>query len=98
MAVVGLISFVFIAVGAVNVVQTGLSCGAKLTMLDRFDAALIWSRFLTDDDVNLFMAVPTVYHHLIKYYDEEMNSEDRNRIPSIMKKKFRLMVAKLFLI
>lgn len=54
--------------GVVNVVTTALYVGAKLTMMPKFNAAEVWKKFHTIPDLNVFMAVPTVYAKMISEF------------------------------
>ena len=47
--------------GIVNVLACPLYAGATCEMMERFDAKVVWQRFLKRQGLNLFMAVPTIY-------------------------------------
>ncbi|XP_052230656.1 malonate--CoA ligase ACSF3, mitochondrial-like isoform X1 [Dreissena polymorpha] len=83
--------------GVVNVLMTPLYVGAKCTMLPKFDAKQTWQTLLSDaSDVNIFMAVPTIYSKLIQEYERQRDSQSSylpSDLPSILKQKFRLMVS-----
>lgn len=66
--------------GLVNALITPLSVGATVEMLPKFDAKLVWSKFVESHRLRLrsptspgiitvFMAVPTIYVALIKEFD-----------------------------
>jgi malonyl-CoA/methylmalonyl-CoA synthetase len=55
--------------GVINVLACGLWAGATITMLPKFDAGTVWKHFRSAANLNLFMAVPTVYSKLISAYD-----------------------------
>jgi len=86
--------------GVVNVASCALWSGAKVEFLPTnspgFDAKKEWQRWLDGaegkaEPLSLFMAVPTIYSHLIREYDSaspEMQSRMRNAT-----KTFRLMVS-----
>ena len=38
--------------------------GARVDFLEKFDPRLVWSAFV-ESDLNVFMAVPTIYHRLL---------------------------------
>lgn len=56
--------------GIINVVGCALWSGACITFLPKFDASTVWQHFL-GGEINLFMAVPTVYHKLIEFWKEQ---------------------------
>ena len=75
--------------GIINVVSATLSMGGTVEFVDSFSVDDIFSRFLRGD-INVFMAVPTIYFKLIagfEFLDLEAKSELKNAM-----KKFRLMV------
>jgi malonyl-CoA/methylmalonyl-CoA synthetase len=76
--------------GIVNVICCALWSGASCRFLPEFDAAAIFSIF-KKGEVNLFMAVPTIYFKLITYY-ESLPADEQNELTASMK-KFRLMVS-----
>lgn len=55
--------------GIVNALLCALWAGATCEMLPRFDARTVWLRFL-EGELTLFMAVPTIYAKLIKFWEE----------------------------
>lgn len=75
--------------GIINVLCCALWSGAKCEF-KAFDADKILNR-LGEGDVNLFMAVPTIYYKLIQGFHEI--SKDRQAELSQAFKKFRLMVS-----
>ena len=54
--------------GIVNVLTCALWAGALCDMLPKFDAAKVWSR-ITEGNLTVFMAVPTIYQRLIGAWD-----------------------------
>lgn len=42
-------------------------------MNDKFEAAEVWEQLMrTTDPLTVFMAVPTIYYKLIKYYEDTL--------------------------
>lgn len=76
--------------GLINVVTCALWSGAVCEFLPKFEAALVWDRFCKPN-VNVFMAVPTIYVRLIKYW--ESVPEELQQKMSKGAKEFRLMVS-----
>ena len=76
--------------GVINVISCTLWAGGTVEFLDHFSAEGVFAAFELGR-VNVFMAVPTIYHKLIAYYDT-LSPERRERLTEIMK-KFRLMVS-----
>lgn len=76
--------------GIVNVVSCALYSGASCRFLGEFDAMSVFALFKAGE-VNLFMAVPTIYFKLIAYFDSL--PPDEQIILSAAMKKFRLMVS-----
>jgi len=37
-------------------------------MLPKFNAELVWSKLLDNNDINVFMAVPTIFVQLVDIY------------------------------
>lgn len=54
--------------GIVNVLTCALWAGAECHMVPKFDAEVIWDR-ISEGDLTLFMAVPTIYAKLITAWD-----------------------------
>ncbi|NDC76741.1 MAG: long-chain fatty acid--CoA ligase [Chitinophagia bacterium] len=75
--------------GIVNVVGCALRAGARLEFLPSFTPAGVIDAFLRGS-VNLFMAVPTIYHKLISHLDALPEGE-RQALRHCMS-RFRLMV------
>lgn len=75
--------------GIVNVVGCSLKAGATCEFLAEFSPEKIIALFLKGE-INVFMAVPTIYHKLIAYW-ETLNADEQLRLKSCME-KFRLMV------
>ena len=76
--------------GIVNVIGCALWSGARCDMLSGFDAARVTDR-LTDGDLTLYMAVPTIYHRLIAHLDQA-TKEERERVRT-GSSRLRLMVS-----
>lgn len=77
--------------GIVNVVCCALWSGACCEFLAAsFSPETVFSVF-RKQQVNVFMAVPTIYYKLIAYY-EQLSQEEQEEISSKLK-KFRLMVS-----
>jgi malonyl-CoA/methylmalonyl-CoA synthetase len=76
--------------GIVNVIACALWVGAKCEMFPKFDAAQVWNR-ISQGDLTLFMAVPTVYAKLIDVW-EKASPKDQVRMSEGCQ-KMRLMVS-----
>ena len=78
--------------GIVNALLCPLSVGAQVTMLPDFSADLVWKLLASDDnDINVFMAVPTIYAKLVEAFGKAGIGEERAR--SQLRSKIRLMVS-----
>ena len=75
--------------GIINVVGCALWSGANCTFLHSFSEQEIFQHFKSGS-INLFMAVPTIYHKLIAYFDG-LSIDDQKELHTAMK-QFRLMV------
>jgi malonyl-CoA/methylmalonyl-CoA synthetase len=76
--------------GIINVVSCALWSGATLEFLEGFSPEKVFQTFLKGE-INVFMAVPTIYFKLIAYWDT-LNETEKNLIGKNLK-KFRLMVS-----
>ena len=76
--------------GILNVLLCALWSGAKCELLEKFDAAAVWEKFI-HNNYTVFMAVPTIYSRLIRAWDEASASD--RRVMSEAAKKMRLMVS-----
>jgi malonyl-CoA/methylmalonyl-CoA synthetase len=76
--------------GIINVLTCALWAGARCQILPRFDAEAVWNRFI-EDDLTLFMAVPTIYTRLIAAW--EAAPPERQRAMTAACAKLRLMVS-----
>ncbi len=76
--------------GIINVLSCALWSGACCEFLPSFDAKAVFDTF-RKGEVNLFMAVPTIYYKLIGYW-ENLDKEDQNVISNRLS-NFRLMVS-----
>ncbi|MFD2202017.1 acyl-CoA synthetase [Shivajiella indica] len=76
--------------GIINVNSCALWSGATVEFLPQFDATGVFEIF-KKGNVNVFMAVPTVYFKLIAYF-ETLSLIEQKEITQILE-KFRLMVS-----
>ncbi|GAA6622120.1 acyl-CoA synthetase [Scytonema sp. NUACC26] len=76
--------------GIINVLTCALWAGAECHILSKFDANVVWDR-ISQGDLTLFMAVPTIYVKLIAAW--EAASSDRQKMMSEGCAKMRLMVS-----
>ena len=76
--------------GLVNVVTCALWNGASVEMLPKFDTQVVWDR-LASGNINVFMAVPTIYRRLITVWEEA--APETRQLMSGSLRKFRLMVS-----
>ena len=76
--------------GIINILSCALWCGACCEFLKRFDAKKVFNVF-SKQEVNLFMAVPTIYYQLIHYW-EKLSLADQKKMDRAFK-SFRLMVS-----
>ena len=76
--------------GLVNALLCPLFAGAKIFILAKFDAGIVWNLLLSGK-INVFMAVPTIYSKLISAF-ESLNEDKKDDIKRQLK-SFRLMVS-----
>ncbi len=76
--------------GIINVVNTAMSAGATCEFLNSFSAKEVFEIF-QKGQVNVFMAVPTIYFKLLAYWDE-LAPNEQEELKRCMQ-KFRLMVS-----
>lgn len=76
--------------GIINVLTCALWAGAECHILGKFDADIVWNR-ISQGDLTLFMAVPTIYVKLIAAW--EAASSERQKKMSEGCAKMRLMVS-----
>lgn len=76
--------------GILNVLLCALWSGAKCELLEKFDAAAVWEKFIRND-YTVFMAVPTIYSRLIRAWAEA--SPDERKTMSEAARRMRLMVS-----
>lgn len=76
--------------GIINVMSCALWSGACCEFLAKFSPAAIFTIF-NKKEVNLFMAVPTIYYKLIAYW-KELSIAEQTQISAVLK-EFRLMVS-----
>ncbi len=55
--------------GLINALACALWSGACCDMLPRFDAVQVWER-ISEVGITLFMAVPTIYHRLVRAWED----------------------------
>jgi len=76
--------------GIINVVSCALWSGACCEFQPKFDEAAIFEHFM-QGEINLFMAVPTIYYKLINHW-KTLSPEAQQRVSSALN-AFRLMVS-----
>jgi malonyl-CoA/methylmalonyl-CoA synthetase len=76
--------------GFINVLTCALLAGATCEILPRFDAEQVWTR-ISEGNLTLFMAVPTIYIKLIAAWKQ--TSPERQKSLSNACSKMRLMVS-----
>jgi malonyl-CoA/methylmalonyl-CoA synthetase len=76
--------------GIINALACPLWVGAQVDFLPKFEAEVVWERFLTGD-YTVFMGVPTMYHRLIQYW--EQYSPERQAQLSTAVGRLRLMIS-----
>lgn len=76
--------------GIINVLTCALWSGATCEFLPKFDPTKVWDKFI-NGNINLFMAVPTIYHKLIAKWED--SSPEQKKQMSECCKRFRLMVS-----
>ena len=83
----------------INCLLCPLAVNAKIIMLPKFDAKKCWDIFLDmdedshNDDVSVFMAVPTIYAKLISQYTNNLGDKyDHVNVKDKILSKIRLMV------
>lgn len=76
--------------GIINVIGCAMWSGATCEFLPKFSPKDIFDKFL-EGNINVFMAVPTIYFKLIAYLDDQSVSYISNVKSSL--EKFRLMVS-----
>ena len=76
--------------GIINVMSSALWVGACCSFMPRFDAQKLWALF-AEGNVNLFMAVPTIYFKLIAYWDKS-TADEQTKLSNAFQ-HFRLMVS-----
>jgi malonyl-CoA/methylmalonyl-CoA synthetase len=76
--------------GVINIACCALYNGATLEMQSSFDPGFVSSR-MASGELTLFMAVPTIYHKLIRYF-EQLPEQDQHTWQQGMS-RMRLMVS-----
>ena len=85
--------------GMINCLLCPLAVNAKVIMLPKFNAQKVWEVFLDmdedshNDDVSVFMAVPTVYAKLIQEHHNMGDKLDHIDVKQKIMSKIRLMVS-----
>lgn len=76
--------------GIINVVSCALWAGATVEFLPNFSEKAVFEAFSLGN-INVFMAVPTIYFKLINYWEQQKEVE-KEKISAVLT-KFRLMVS-----
>ena len=76
--------------GIINVMSCALFVGAKVSFLQKFSAEAVWKE-ICEDQLTVFMAVPTIYYKLIRFW--ETQSPEAQKRMSLHANKLRLMVS-----
>lgn len=76
--------------GIINMLSCALWSGACCEFLPKFSQKAVFDLFC-EDEVNVFMAVPTIYFKLISYYNTLTGPDQESISKHLM--KFRLMVS-----
>lgn len=58
---------------------TSTYAGASTDMLPKFNAEQVWSKLLDKNDINVFMAVPTIFVQLVNLYAKDKALRDKYR-------------------
>ena len=75
--------------GIINVIGCAMWSGAACTFIPHFSAATVFDLF-SERDINVFMAVPTIYFKLIAFL--ETLAQDNRDLLKLVMQRFRLMV------
>ncbi|KAJ8971132.1 hypothetical protein NQ314_000864 [Rhamnusium bicolor] len=84
--------------GTVNALFCPLHVGATTLMLPKFSAQNVWSHLLgrnkdlQNEQISVFMAVPTIYSKLVEEYEKNLKNE-RDHVRDHLQNKVRLMVS-----
>ena len=76
--------------GIINILTCCLWAGGRCEMMEKFDAAAVWKKII-GGEINVFMAVPTIYARLIAVW-EGAGTGDREKMTEACG-KLRLMVS-----
>lgn len=76
--------------GIINVMSCALWVGGCCEFLPKFDSNKVWELF-SKGNINLFMAVPTIYFKLIHYWEQQTEAKQEEYSKAI--NAFRLMVS-----
>ena len=75
--------------GIINVIGCAMWSGAACTFIPHFSAATVFDLF-SERNINVFMAVPTIYFKLIAFL--ETLAQDNRDLLKLVMQRFRLMV------
>ncbi|KAI8844721.1 hypothetical protein BC829DRAFT_400186 [Chytridium lagenaria] len=80
--------------GLINVLTCGIAAGATVEMVPgKFDPEAVWNRWMEKRrDLTLFMAVPTIYAKLARYFKESLTETEKEKATAACS-QFRLMVS-----
>ncbi len=76
--------------GIINILNCAMWIGGCCEFIEKFSSEAVFDVF-KQGDINLFMAVPTIYYKLIKYWNETSAAEQKD-ISTVLQ-SFRLMVS-----
>ncbi len=76
--------------GLINKLLCALTAGATCEFAGKFDVEAVWQK-LTQKEVNVFMAVPTIYTKLIAYWEDQTQANQMRLSEGLS--NFRLMVS-----
>lgn len=77
--------------GIINIVCCAMAAGACCEFLDKFSPEAVFDIF-NRRQINVFMAVPTIYYKLISYWDS-LDITKQNEITENLNTSFRLMIS-----
>jgi malonyl-CoA/methylmalonyl-CoA synthetase len=77
--------------GIINIVCCAMAVGACCEFLDKFSSETVFEIF-NRKEMNVFMAVPTIYYKLISYWDS-LPITKQNEITQNLSSSFRLMIS-----
>jgi malonyl-CoA/methylmalonyl-CoA synthetase len=65
--------------GLTYALLTCIYAGASCDMLPKFNVEQVWTKLLDKNDINVFMAVPTIFVQLVDYYNKNQAFRDKYR-------------------